>query len=547
MTKKWWKESIGYQIYPKSFADTNGDGIGDIQGIINKLDYLADLGIDLVWICPIFKSPQVDHGYDISDYEDIDEMYGSKETLKILIDEAKKRNIKIILDLVVNHTSDKHPWFQKALQDPQSKYADYYIFKKGTKDTPPNNWRGVFSGSAWEKVGGINSDLYYLHLFTKEQPDLNWENPKLRREIYDMINRWLDFGISGFRVDAISHIKKDFSYKNIDVGRSDGLYDKFDYYNNCEGIQEFLQEMKQETFSKYDCFTVGEVSKSLIKDIDQYADENGCFSSIFDFSHITLNVNTENCSFIDFVEIIKSKIFNVQKNIKPQTTVANVMENHDVCRSIERLVPKEYQNFYSKTLVGTINFFMRGIPFLYQGQEIGMANFVKNSIDEFADPTTLRNYDEMLNLGKTPQEALNRINLTSREHSRTPMQWDNTKNAGFTKGEPWFTVNNNYCDINVDAQTKSEKSILNYYKQMIALRKKYNDLFAYGSFETLHKEIKGLIAYKRGGEIFVYNNFTEKEIKINCKLNEILLSNYDEINYSGDKITLKPFQTLICR
>ncbi len=545
MTKKWWKESIGYQIYPKSFMDSNGDGIGDLVGITSKLDYLRDLGIDLVWISPIFKSPQVDHGYDVSDYEDIDEMYGSKEQLKTLINEAKKRNIKIILDLVVNHTSDKHHWFQKALKNPESEYGKYYIFRRGTKDTPPNNWRGIFNGSAWEKVGGKDSDLYYLHLFTKEQPDLNWENPKLRREIYDMVNRWLDFGIDGFRVDAISHIKKDFTYKNIDVGRADGLYDKFDYYNNCAGIEDFLQEMKRETFSKYDCFTVGEVSFSTIKTLAEYAGVNGHFSSLFDFCHNQMNTNTSDMTQEEFIENLKTKIFEVQNNIDSETTLTHITENHDLCRNYERFIPKEDHNFYSKTLTGTFNFFMRGIPFIYQGQEIGMSNYVKKDISEFADPVTERKYSEMLAVGKSEKEAFDFTNFTSREHTRTPIQWNSSKNAGFTTGEPWFAVNPNYTEINVEDQLKDANSVINYYKNMIKVRRKYSEVFSYGHFKSLFEDVKGLLAYKRGDEIYVYNNFTPNEMTVKGDINKVILSNYSNTSHTKHEITLKPYQTLV--
>ncbi|MFI3175143.1 MAG: alpha-glucosidase [Bacillota bacterium] len=544
--QKWWETAIGYQIYPKSFMDSNGDGIGDLQGIIDKLDYLEDLGITLVWICPIFKSPQVDHGYDVSDYTEIEEMYGSKEVLKTLVDEAYKRNIRVILDLVVNHTSNQHHWFQEALKDPNGKYGKYYIFEKGTKEAPPNNWTGIFNGSTWEKVGGAESDLYYLHIFTTEQPDLNWENYEMRQEIYKIINDWLDFGVAGFRVDAISHIKKNFDYEMKTSDRSDGMYFALEHFNNCEGIEELLQEMKRESFAKHDCFTVGEVNSPTIEQLDLYAGKNGHFNSVFDFSH-TLD-GVERKEFIDdqasYIEFMKEKVFNVQKNISTHTTMANIIENHDLCRAIDRNIPKKYRNFHSSAMMGTINFFMRGIPFIYQGQEIGMRNYLKKSIEEFKDPTTLRQYEELVALGQTPEEALAFVNLTSREHSRTPMQWNGKKNAGFTEGEPWFSVNPNYKKINVEAQLADKNSLLQYYKDMILLRKRYEYPFVYGRFIPIFEEVKGIIAYKRE-DITILNNCTSKKVKLDIHIPMVLLSNYDDVETEGDSVVLQPFQSVV--
>lgn len=547
MEKKWWHEAIGYQIYPKSFMDSNGDGVGDINGITNKLDYLEELGINLIWICPIFKSPQIDHGYDISDYDEIDEMYGNKDDLKILIDEANKRGIKILLDLVVNHSSDQHYWFKEAIKNPEGKYGKYYYFKRGTKDTPPNNWRGIFSGSSWEKVGDENSDLYYLHIFTKEQPDLNWENPELRQEVYDMVNRWLDFGVAGFRVDAINHIKKDFSYKNLPSDRADGLVNGINYFNSEPGIEDFLQELKRETFDKYDCFTLGEVDISNEKLINEYTNPiTGHFNSAFDFGQVHRNIFTENCSnTVDFMESIKESLFKTQQRVgNNNIRLTNVIDNHDTCRSVDRSVFAEDKNFYSATMLVGMNFFLKGIPFIYQGQEIGMTNFPKEKITDFKDPTTLRQYEEMIGLGKTPDEAFNHLNQKSREHARTPVQWDDSENGGFTTGTPWFEVNPNYKEINASNQMKDSKSMLNYYKKLIACRKKYNETFVYGNFRPVFKHIKGVLGYKRNN-IFIINNCTNKDIKLKIKVNELILSNYDEVNFSKRTLVVKPFQTVI--
>lgn len=546
MEKKWWHNAIGYQIYPKSFMDSNGDGVGDLAGITQKLDYLQELGINLIWICPIFKSPQADHGYDISDYDAIDEMYGSKEDLRILIDEAKKCDIKVLLDLVVNHSSNEHKWFKEALKDPEGKYGKYYYFKRGTKDAPPNNWRGIFNGSTWEKVGDENSDLYYLHIFTTEQPDLNWENPELRQEVYDMVNRWLDFGVAGFRIDAINHIKKDFSYTNLPSDRVDGLVSGIEYFNSTEGIAEFLQELKRETFDKYDCFTLGEVLLSDEKRLHDYINpKDGHFNSVFDFSHTYHNVllgDYENP--IHFFETIKEGLFTSQKRVGNDKFITNVIDNHDTCRSIDRAILKEHQNFYSQSMLVSMNFFLKGIPFIYQGQEIGMTNFPKEKITDFKDPTTLRQYEEDVMLGKNSTDVFNEINIRSREHSRTPVQWNDCENAGFTTGTPWFDVNPNYKEINAQSQIDDANSLLSYYKKIIACRKKYSDDFVYGSFTPIFKHIKGVFGYKRNN-IKVINNCTSESIRLKIRVDEVILTNYNEIEYNKKSVILKPFQTLI--
>ncbi len=532
MLKQWWHEAIGYEIYPKSFKDGNHDGIGDLIGIIEKLDYLQELGINLIWICPIYQSPMIDHGYDIANYEEIDEMFGDKEILKKLLEEAKKRDIKVLMDLVVNHTSNQHEWFQKALKDPHGKYGQYYIFRQGTKDIPPNNWSGIFNGSTWERVGGADSDLYYLHIFTTEQPDLNWENPDLRKEIYDMMKRWLDFGIAGFRVDAISHIKKNFDYETQIAERKDGLFFGLDYFNNVDGIDIFLNDMKDEIFSKYDCFTLGEVNTPTIQQLEEYAGEGGYFSSVFDFCHTFLNVAEEEYveNFASFVADWKKKLFYVQTKTKPTTFLANIIENHDLPRGINRFLPEEYHSFYSESLLGTVNFFMKGIPFLYQGQEIGMKNFPKEDIHAFQDPTTLRQFEEKIAFGYSKEEALVFINRTSREHTRTPMQWDSSLYGGFSKREPWFEMNPNKESIHTN-----ENSLLYYYKKMIALRKNkiYQDTWIYGTIEPIFEEIEGIIAYIRKDEkhsLLCLNCMNAKEVTIvfPYSIKKVLLANYED-------------------
>jgi oligo-1,6-glucosidase len=552
MIKKWWQDSIVYQIYPKSFQDSNGDGIGDIKGIINRLDYLKDLGINVIWICPIYKSPMVDHGYDISDYYDIDPSFGNMKDMELLLKKSEKRGIKILMDLVINHTSDKHIWFEKAMEDLDSKYADYYIIKEGKEDTPPNNWRSIFGGSAWEKIADTNK--YYLHLFTKGQPDLNWENKEMRNELYKMVNYWLEKGLGGFRVDAIAHIKKDFSYINLPSDGPDGLVDAWEYYRNAKGIEVFLDELKERTFKIYDSMTVGETD---VKESDRLVDfigENGCFSTVFDFCHVTYHINDDEWKNnpIEMVNEIRDKLFEKQLNSIEYGFLSNFIENHDLPRSTNRFIPENQIGFYSESMLATVYFFLRGIPFIYQGQEIGMMDFPKKSIDEFLDLATHQNYKVYLGKGFTEDEALKKINIECREHSRTPFQWSHDKNSGFTTGTPWFEINPNYKYINMKEQEDREYSLLTYYKRLVKLRKseEYKEVFIYGDFIPIFKEYDGIIAYERKDDkqrILIINNCVNKtstiEIKENIK--KTLLNNYEEILLDKENIKLLPYQSIV--
>lgn len=546
MLKNWWHNTIGYQIYPKSFQDTNGDGIGDLKGITAHLDDLADLGINVIWLCPINQSPMKDHGYDISDYEAIDPMFGTKDDLKELIQEAKKRGISILMDLVVNHTSSEHPWFQQALADPDGKYGNYYIIQEGNDGKAPNNWRSIFGGSAWERIGDTNR--YYLHLFTKWQPDLNWENPALRQEIYAMVNRWLDLGIRGFRVDAISHLKKDFSCP-------DGLADGFAYFTNVEGIGVFLNELKENTFKRYDAMTIGEVDEGLPSaTLAKYIGENGYFSTIFDFCHSIFHVNATQWKDqpVAMMDELKKLLFAKQEMIKGQGLLCNYLENHDLSRAVERFIPENEIDFYSSSLVGSINFFLPGIVFLYQGQAIGMRDFRKKRLDEFKDPTTFVLYEEQIKNGMTAAESFDQINRESREHSRTPMQWNNTPNAGFSTAEPWFAVNPNYHSINYEAQKKDPNSLYAFYKKMIALRKSedFQELFIYGSFEPIYEEESGVIAYTRSyndRSVIIINNAKPAETTLTLPgpVKDMLLSNYSTVDINESTIRLKRYQMVV--
>lgn len=553
MLQKWWHNTIGYQIYPKSFQDTNGDGIGDLKGVTAHLDDLADLGINVIWLCPVNKSPMKDHGYDISDYEEIDPMFGSKDDLRELIREADRRGIRILMDLVVNHTSSEHPWFQKALEDPDGKYGKYYVIQEGKEGNAPNNWRSIFGGSAWERIGDTNR--YYLHIFTKWQPDLNWENPALRQEIYGMVNRWLDLGIRGFRVDAISHLKKDFSCSELPADGADGLANGFACFTNAEGIGVFLDELRENTFQRYDAMTIGEVDEGLPPGaLTKYIGENGYFSTIFDFCHSIFHVGA--AQWRDqpaaMMDELKKLLFAKQEMVRGRGLLCNYMENHDLSRAVERFIPENEIDFYSSSLVGGINFFLPGIVFLYQGQAIGMRDFRKKELSEFKDPTTFVMYEEQIKNGMTAEESFARINLESREHARTPMQWNDTPNAGFSTVEPWFSVNPNYHSINYEAQKKDPDSLYAFYKKMIALRKSgdFQELFIYGSFTPIYEEEPGIIAYKRsydGRSVLIVNNAKPEEttLVLPDTVKNMLLSNYDTVILNDGMLRLKRYQTAV--
>ncbi|MDN6153926.1 MAG: alpha-glucosidase, partial [Tetragenococcus halophilus] len=432
LKKDWWKKEVIYQIYPKSFNDSNEDGIGDLEGIRQKLPYLKDLGVTMIWICPIFKSPMHDNGYDIADYEDIDPQFGTMDDFDLLLNDANKIDIKIMLDLVVNHTSDEHEWFQKALADKNSKYRAYYIFKEGKER--PNNWRSQFGGSAWEKVPG--EDAYYLHLFGKEQPDLNWENPELRQEIYDMINRWLEKGIAGFRIDSITFIKKDQDFASLPADGVDGLVSCKSKTRNRPGIGEFLNELKRETYEKYNCVTVGEASGVDYKDYEEFIGKDGYFSMIFDFHYADIDVESGTDWFKrshwqvrDFKELLAQS----QETIQQAGWAANFIENHDQPRALSKLVHPDFQNARSACGIGALYFFLRGTPFVYQGQELGMINAERRNIEEFDDISSIDNYYRGMEEGYSKEEALHFVNLRSRDNTRSPMPWNNEKYGGFSQ------------------------------------------------------------------------------------------------------------------
>lgn len=534
MKKKWWHDKVAYQIYPKSFCDTNGDGIGDLRGIISKLDYLKELGIDIIWLSPIYKSPFVDQGYDIADYYAIAEEFGTMDEFDELLAEAKKRDMYIIMDLVINHCSSQHEWFQKALADPDGEYADYFYFRKGKNGNPPSNYRSYFGGSCWEPVPG--TDKFYFHMFAKEQPDLNWENPKLRQELYKMINWWLDKGLAGFRIDAIINIKKNLAFPDFEPDGTDGLAGCWKMVESVDGVGEFLEDLKKNTFQKYDAFTVAEVFNMKEGELSQFIGEEGHFSTIFDFSAHSLSDGEHgwyDAPAVDFKRW-RETIINSQMEIQKSGFEANIIENHDEPRGVSRFLPEYARTPAGTKMLGTISVLLRGIPFIYQGQEIGMQNAVWNSIDEFDDISTKDQYHIARKAGLSNEEALEVCAKMSRDNARTPMQWSSKENAGFTTGMPWLKVNSNYKEINVKSQEKDADSVLNYYRKLVKVRKspEYKEVFTYGQFEPAYEDTDSIMAYYRfDGEkrVLVVANFGKEavELELQYPVKNIILSNRD--------------------
>ena len=571
LDKKWWQKEVGYQIYPRSFYDSNNDGIGDLNGITAKLDYLKELGITLIWVCPIFKSPMDDNGYDISDYYDVNPEFGTKEDLERLIKEAEKRGIKIILDLVINHTSDEHEWFLEALKNPESKYRNYYIFKRGENGLPPTNWRSHFGGSAWEKVEGEadenGNEMYYLHLFTKKQPDLNWENPEVRKELYEMVNYWLEKGIAGFRVDAINSIKKDARYLDLPVDGADGMAHNVEYTLNQPGIEEFLSELAKETFKKYNAMTVAETPMLEYERYNDFIGDDGFFTMIFDFSYTDLDM-TKGGFYYSLRDIptieLRDAIFESQLTQQKYGWGAPFFENHDLPRSLNKFFGEKANETNAK-LLANVFFFLRGTPFIYQGQEIGMDNFVRNDISEFDDIASKDQYQRALGEGFSSEEALYFVNKRSRDNSRTPMQWDNSKNAGFSKDEnskSWIKLTGSQATTNVADQINDKDSIFSHYKKMIDLRQngKYSDCLTFGDFISVPLENEKIIAYVRkygNQKVLCISNFSElkQEVKLSeiakalgekeIKIGEILINNFDGFEKDGEKVVFEGFQSLL--
>ncbi|MFL2060863.1 alpha-glucosidase [Marinilactibacillus psychrotolerans] len=543
--RKWWKEAVAYEIYPRSFKDSNGDGIGDIQGIIEKLDYLQDLGIDIIWVCPIYQSPNDDNGYDISDYKAILSDFGTMEDFEALLSAVHKRGMKLIMDLVINHTSDEHEWFIESKSSKDNTYRDFYIWKEGAdKGIPPNNWASIFGGSAWE----YDSDTkeYYLHILSKKQPDLNWENKEVRNKLYDMVNWWLDKGIDGFRIDAISHIKKKEGLPDLPNPKGEAFVESFDGHLNQKGIDLFLNEFVENTIKKFDALTVGEANGVTVEDAENWANEDtGYFNMIFQFEHVDLWGSKG--TGLDLSRL-KTTLSRWQNALDAKGWNALFIENHDLARVVSVWGNDTTYRKKSAKALATIYFFMQGTPFIYQGQEIGMTNVKYENIKDYRDVASRNYYQSELAKGKAHEEVMTYIWSSGRDNSRTPMQWDSTSYAGFSDNEPWIKVNPNYRKINVEESMKDSDSIYHYYRTMIQLRRK-EETFIYGSYVLLEEEHPQVFAYIRkyqNKQFLIVANLFALETIVNLpsgfKLGEKLLSNYSEKEQSTVSLNLKAYE-----
>lgn len=550
MEKDWWKGKVAYQIYPKSFKDSNGDGVGDLKGITEKLDYLQFLGIDILWLSPIYKSPFIDQGYDISDYYAIDPIFGTMEDMEELIAEGKKRGISIIMDLVVNHCSSHHEWFQKALADPDCPYADYFYFIESDKE--PNNWESYFGGSVWEPVPGTNK--YYLHSFHKDQPDLNWQNPVLREEIYKMINWWLDKGIAGFRIDAIINIKKDLEWRSLPSDRDNGLVPVPESLVNAQPIEPFLQELKERTFAKYNAFTVGEVFNETDEELHFFIGKDGVFSSIFDFKQTMLG--QEGKGWFDHslptADELKESIFQAHERADSIGVLSTIIENHDEPRGVSHYIAEGPVSDTSKKALGTIQVLRKGIPFIYQGQEIGMENQVFESVEDFDDIATINGYHVAKEAGLSEEEALAAIAKYSRDNARTPMQWSAEPGLGFSDGSAWLISPKPNVAINVEDQEKDPNSILNYYRQLTALYRHplYGNTIRFGDMIPAYRDRENIIAFERRGDkrLLVISNFQNRQatLELPAPIKTVVLNNTAGLFQEGDQVLeLAPYQTVV--
>ena len=552
MHKKWWKEATAYQIYPRSFMDSNGDGIGDLQGIIRKLDYIKNLGIDVIWICPVYTSPNDDNGYDISDYKGIMEDFGSMEDFDELLEEVHSRGMKLIMDLVINHTSDEHQWFIESRSSKENPFRDYYIWHPGSKDgKEPNNWESIFGGSAWEY--DAKTKEYFMHVFSRKQPDLNWENPKVRQELYEMINWWLDKGIDGFRVDAISHIKKVPGFPDLPNPKKKDYVPSFKGHMNREGIDLFLEELKQETFEKYDIMTVGEANGVKVEEADEWVgEERGYFNMIFQFEHLDLWGKSAEGG-LD-LETLKKTLTKWQKGLEGTGWNALFLENHDQPRSVSTWGNSEEYWDESAKCLAVMYFLMQGTPFIYQGQEIGMTNVKFTSIEDYNDVAIKNMYRNERENGIPHEEIMEVIWKNGRDNSRTPMQWNTEENAGFTSGDPWLKINPNYKTINVEQAINEPDSIYHFYKKLIQIRKK-NDVLIYGKYDLILENNDKIYAYTRtlkNETVLVITNLFSKEanlklpVELQDKNKELLISNYDvKPEEDLSNVVLKPYEARV--
>ncbi|KPU26925.1 oligo-1,6-glucosidase [Caloranaerobacter sp. TR13] len=556
MEKKWWKESVIYQVYPRSFYDSNGDGIGDLRGIIQKLDYIKDLGANVIWLNPVYKSPNTDNGYDISDYYDIMDEFGTMEDFDELLEEVHKRGMKLIMDLVVNHTSDEHIWFIESRSSKDNPYRDFYIWRPGKDGKEPNNWLSMFGGSAWKYDEKTNE--YYLHIFAEKQPDLNWENPKVREEVYKMMKWWLDKGIDGFRMDVINFISKVNELPDDLDAEDENRLPGSKYYLNGPKVHDYLKEMNEKVLSKYDVMTVGEtpgVTPEIAK-LYVNSDRNE-LNMLFQFELMGLDCgpsgkwDTVPWSLRDFKKIM----YKWYLALKDKGWNSLYLNNHDQPRSLSRFGNDEKYRVESAKLLATLVHTWHGTPYIYQGEEIGMTNIKLEDINDYRDIETFNFYKEKIKEGWDVQKIMDAIHVKSRDNARTPMQWSSEANGGFTSGEPWIKVNPNYKTINVENELKNPDSILNYYKKLIKLRAE-NDIIVYGDVKLILEEDDNIFAYLRTLEeerLFVLLNFSEEEVEFNmpdeiqCEDSVILLSNYKVDSNKIDNITLRPYEARIYR
>lgn len=545
MEKNWWKEAVAYQVYPRSFNDSNNDGIGDLLGMVEKLDYLKDLGIDVIWLSPMYKSPNDDNGYDISDYQDIMEEFGTMEDFNHLLSETHKRGMKLILDLVVNHTSDEHPWFIESRSSKDNPKRDWYIWADPKSDgSEPNNWESIFNGSTWEYDD--TTKQYYFHLFSKKQPDLNWSNPDVREAVFKMMNWWFEKGIDGFRVDAITHIKKTFEAGDLPVPKGKQYAPAFDVDMNQPGIQDWLQEMKDKSLSHYDIMTVGEANGVNPDNAKEWVGEKeGKFNMIFQFEHLGL-WSTGDSKFD--VLSYKNVLNRWQKQLEGIGWNALFIENHDQPRRVSTWGDDTKYWFESATSHAVVYFLQQGTPFIYQGQEIGMTNYPFESIETFNDVAVKTEYQIVKSQGGDVNQLLDKYKMENRDNSRTPMQWTNEVNGGFTEGTPWFPVNPNYKTINVAQQSEDSDSVLNFYKRLIKL-KKSDDIYTYGEFNLIDDENENIFAYTRklnNKTVLVAGNLTDHVASLNLPF-EVEASQIKLHNYKNDlDITnMKPFEAFV--
>ncbi|MCI8277914.1 MAG: alpha-glucosidase [Staphylococcus xylosus] len=546
MNKQWWKEAVAYQVYPRSFNDSNNDGIGDLPGVIEKLDYLNELGIDVIWLSPMYKSPNDDNGYDISDYTDIMDEFGTMDDFNLLLESVHQRGMKLILDLVVNHTSDEHPWFIESKSSKDNPKRDWYIWQEPKPDgSEPNNWESIFNGSTWEYDDTTGE--YYFHLFSKKQPDLNWDNKEVRHAIFEMMNWWFEKGIDGFRVDAITHIKKSFEAGDLPVPEGKTYAPAFDVDMNQPGIQSWLQEMKEKSLSQYDIMTVGEANGVNPENAVEWVGENeGKFNMIFQFEHLGL-WNTGDSKFD--VKAYKDVLNRWQKQLENIGWNALFIENHDQPRRVSTWGDDQNYWYESATSHAIVYFLQQGTPFIYQGQEIGMTNYPFESVETFNDVAVVNEYNIVKSQNGDVSALLEKHKMENRDNSRTPMQWNSQTNSGFSEHSPWFPVNPNYKTINVADQQQDPNSILNFYKSLITL-KKSDDIYTYGTFDLVDKHNEQVFAYTRtlnNKKVLIVANLTNQTatFKYDNSINQdnILLHNYK--NEAIDINALKPFEAFV--